>query len=556
MEMANKKILIKRSSENGKLPKPNDLVYGELAINYASGSESFSFKNAANKIVTLGMNVKQTIGDDEISPISQKALSSAIKEGINNVTRLVNVPVDKRLVYATLTQDEILSFDTSRYASCFNAFDKGAQIKIIAFNGTTSTHKIVLPVGDIDYICFVKDIEVPVNGYGIITVDYDGTSIYVNAKVESRVEGYAGGEAIVALSNSEGDIKYVKDKNLQTFKNNPENEQYVPIGIVVIPKSHTQIILPDGDPRKGCNIVMSLKPMNYDKPDEGGTSEEQYMCWGSPSIDIDNLTNYNLVNRYADNTQDSGTLTENDYALLPSDRFNGMPSNVCPSIKYFEHDMAENPQSPSPYKVVDGEWLPNEDYYTTGTLSNNALSDFDGPKNTKIITDNVLDSNWKTNSSIDNSDLSTNYPAACCCARFKTVGTSSFVDMLNLRDTDMSNLRDTDMLNRNTGVDTEEYWLQRNVWYMPACGELGYILPNFDVNNKALRNINSVYGSDVAVAVPLSDDGGYWSSSEYSISEARFVGAIRGDVDHNSKNNELYVRAFCALLPRRRLSPF
>ena len=199
--MANIKILLKRSKELGKLPQPNNLDYGELTINYASGSESISFKNAANEIVTHGMKMKQTIGEDEIAPISQKALSSAIKEGINSVTTLANVPVDKRLVYATLTQDEILSFDTSRYASCFNAFDKGAQIKIIAFNGTTSAHKIVLPFTNSDYVCFVKNIEVPVNGYGIITVDYDGTSIYVNAKVEGRVEGYVGGEAIVALSN-------------------------------------------------------------------------------------------------------------------------------------------------------------------------------------------------------------------------------------------------------------------------------------------------------------------------------------------------------------------
>ena len=103
MVMANKKILLKRSNEAGKLPQSNNLDYGELAMNYASGSESISFKNAADEIVTIGMKVKQTIGEDEISPISQKALSSAIKEGINSVTTLVNVPVDKRLVYATMT---------------------------------------------------------------------------------------------------------------------------------------------------------------------------------------------------------------------------------------------------------------------------------------------------------------------------------------------------------------------------------------------------------------------------------------------------------------------
>lgn len=472
------------------------------------------------------MNVKQTIGEDEISPISQKALSSAIKEGINNVTTLVNVPVDKRLVYATLTQDEILSFDTSRYASCFNAFDKGAQIKIIAFNGTTSTHKIVLPFTNSDYVCFVKSIEVPVNGYGVITVDYDGTSIYVNAKVEERMDGYVGGEAIVALSNQKGDIKYVKDKNLQTFKNNPENEQYVPIGIVVIPKSHTQIILPDGDPRKGCNIIMSLKPMNYNTPDKGGTSA-QGMLWGNTK-DITELTNYSVVNCYSDTTQ-SGDVTTNIYAYLPSDNFTKMPSNVCPSIKYHYDSSTTNKLSPSPYKIVDGEWLPNEDYYTKKISGNNALSDFEGPKNTKIITDNVTVENWKIRS-IANSDSEGNYPAACCCARFKTVGTNSFVDMLN----------------RNTGDDTKEYWKQNKVWYMPACGELGYILPNFSVNNVALNNIKSLYGSSVAVQLDNISDN-YWCSSECSGREARYVNTGYGAAGNVNKFVNNCVRAFCAL---------
>ena len=525
--MASKKILFKRSNEAGKLPQPNNLDYGELAINYASSSESISFKNAADEIVTIGMKVKQTIGEDEISPISQKALSSAIKEGINSVTTLVNVPVDKRVVYATLTQDEILSFDTSRYASCFNAFDKGAQIKIIAFNGTTSMHKIVLPFTNSDYVCFVKSIEVPVNGYGVITVDYDGTSIYVNAKVKERMDGYVGGEAIVALSNSEGDIKYVKDKNLQTFKNNTENNPYVPIGIVVIPKSHTQVILPDGDPRKGCNIIMSLKAMSVDTPEEGGSSEQE-ISWGDVNKDIIELTNYNVVNCYVDTTQDSSTLTTNGTASLPSDKFDQMPSNVCPSIKYSLDSSTTKKLAPSPYKVVDGEWLPNEDYYTTRVSTFNALSDFEGPKNTKILTDNVTVENWKTVKPTVNSFSAGNYPAACCCARFKTIGTHSFVDMLN----------------RNTEEDTKEYWKQTKVCFMPDCGELCYILPNFKVNNMALNNINSLYGS--GVAVQLDSLNNYWSSSEYITYNARDVNVYFGVVS-NSNKYRWYVRAYCAL---------
>ena len=529
--MANKKeILIKRSNAlvngAGKLPQPSDLQYGELAINYANGHESLSFKNDGDKVVTLGMNVKQTIGEDVISPISQKAMTSAIKEGLNNVSTLVNVPVDKRLVYATITQDETLSFDTSKYASCFSAFDKGAQIKVIAFNGTTSSHKIMLPFLDENYVCFVKNIVVPVNGYGIITVDYDGTSIYVNAKVEKRAEEYVGGEAIIALSNASGDIEYVKNSELSAFK--AENAEYTPIGIVVIPKTHTQVILKDGDPRKGCNIVMSLKPMSYSTPDGGGT-EEKYMRWGGSTIDIAELTNYNVVNSYSDTTQDSGTLTTNSEVYLPSDLFTGVPSNVCPSIKYYDNSPIATNLAPSPYKVVDGDWLPNEDYYTTRVSSVNALSDFEGPTNTKVITDKVTVADWKSVIPIANSSNEGNYPAACCCARFKTRGTNSFVDMLNL----------------NTDVDTEEYWKRNKVWYMPACGELGYILPNLSANNTALSNISSLYGSTVAVQLKTID--AYRSSSEYSDNFAMVVYTTDGIVASRAKGVDYYVRAFCAL---------
>lgn len=136
----------------------------------------------------------------------------------------------------------------------------------------------------------------------------------------------------------------------------------------------------------------------------------------------------------------------------------------------------------------------------------------------------------KSVSPIANSKSEGNYPAACCCARFKTVGTYSFADMLN----------------RNTGDDTKEYWKQNKVWYMPACGELGYILPNFSVNNVALNNIKSLYGSSVAVQLG-SGNSYYWSSSEYSSGRARYVDKSIGFVDHSGKDYVNYVRAFCAL---------
>lgn len=46
-------ILHKRSEESSKIPAPNDIEYGEIAMNYASDTESLFFKNSSNEIVII-----------------------------------------------------------------------------------------------------------------------------------------------------------------------------------------------------------------------------------------------------------------------------------------------------------------------------------------------------------------------------------------------------------------------------------------------------------------------------------------------------------------------
>ena len=48
-----KKIIHKHSSVVDKLPRTDELDYGEIAVNYASGKEFISLKNADNKIVKI-----------------------------------------------------------------------------------------------------------------------------------------------------------------------------------------------------------------------------------------------------------------------------------------------------------------------------------------------------------------------------------------------------------------------------------------------------------------------------------------------------------------------
>lgn len=464
------KILHKRSSIKDKYPAASELEYGEIAVNYAEGSEALSIKNSGNTVVQIkNTEVLQKTGPSTTATLSQAAITSAVKEGVNNVTTLTDVPVDKRLVYATISKKQTLTFDTTTYASCFDAFDEGAQIKIIAYNTSTSVLSVVLPWYDSSYTCFQKSISIPVGGYGVITADYDGTTIFVNAEIKEKADGYVGGESIVALTNNIGTedepsyvYEFVKDNDLKTFQAN--NPSYTPIGIVVIPKSHTSVILKDGDPRKGKNIIMSLKPMNYSTPESGGTSEE-YMYWGQNGVDT-SLTNFTVCNVFSSASSQS-VITTNSYGNLPSDNFSGTASDVNSSLKYDRSSYV----IPSPYKVVDGEWLPNEDYYTTSVSSANALSDFNGISNTKVLTDlATVQTDWKTADTITNTYSSGYSPAACCCARFKTTGTTSF-------------------------VDAGDSYNSTGVWYMPSCGELGYIMPNFKANNIALSNVQSLYGN-------------------------------------------------------------
>ena len=275
------------------------------------------------------------------------------------------------------------------------------------------------------------------------------------------------------------------------------SSNYSPVGVVVIPGSHNVY----GD---GSCAVMSLKEMNYTTPDSGSTSY-QYMYWGQYNVDISNMTNFNQVCYVGSN----GTVNKTvqgayDYAYLPSDKFSTVQNPYDKDTYFYYND--NDKYIPSPYNDDDTR---NTAYYQTSSpsSSNNAMSDFDGVGNTtKLINLATGQSNWKTASSITNNSGSGYSPSACCCWRYHTEGT------------------------------------KQGDWYLPACGELGYIMPKFNKINQAISTLISAYGSSVGVQVNVGNL--YWSSSEYSSTYARGVDTDRGSVYYYSKGNFIYVRAF------------
>ena len=274
-------------------------------------------------------------------------------------------------------------------------------------------------------------------------------------------------------------------------------DSYTPVGVVVVPGSHN--VYGDGS----CG-VMSLKEMNYNTPDDGSTSHRS-IYWGGYETDISTLTNYDQVCYVGSN----GSVGESvigcrTNAYLPSDKFSTVANPYDTETGYYYNN--SDRYIPSPYNN-DGSF--NTEYSRTSSPSNtsNAMSDFDGVGNTKIITDLATSqSDWKTASTITNSAEAGYYPAACCCWRYHTGGTT------------------------------------QGDWYLPACGELGYIMPRLNKITEAIQKMITAYGSSVGVT--LGTNNRYLSSSEHSSNYANHAHTYSGIVSYVSKNSSSKVRAF------------
>ena len=293
--------------------------------------------------------------------------------------------------------------------------------------------------------------------------------------------------------NQAGDIIYLSNNKLYVIKKELYSSSLgAAQAVVVVPSNHT----PDGTIR-----VMSLKGMRYDNPTSGGS--DQGMYWGGYGVDLSGLTNYDLVPTTSNNG--STTVGASSWSRLPSNSTNGyFTGNTCytdPGTRYYNTSEA---MCPSPY-LKDNLQNPAYIENSSGSVLNgrNACADFNGKLNTAIICSAATgQSDWMTASAITNESGATYYPAACCCARYGTDGITS------------------------------------GNWYLPACGELGYIMPRFmEIQN----------GLSKAGGVLLGTSNYYWSSSEYSSNHARYVSTANGNVNGNYKYGNSYVRAFAAL---------
>lgn len=297
----------------------------------------------------------------------------------------------------------------------------------------------------------------------------------------------AGDICVVDTSGNKKFMRLSDDSSMDTIK----SVGVTPIGVVVIPTSHD--VYGTGE----C-AIMSLKYMNYTTPNEGSISI-QSIYWGGSGRNT-SLYNYTTVATIGNSSEQTETVSFTTTSYLPSDTFTGPTCTKDTNASYLN---AGKVAAPSPY-LTDGSR--NSQYYTNG---NNALSDFDGVGNTNVLTSLVTgQSDWKTAISITNNSGRTYYPAACCCWRYSTVGTV------------------------------------QGDWYLPACGELGYLCARVKTINNAIQYlIDSGFSDSCSLVIRSSSVGGTFnSSSEYSGGNARNVNMFNGEVNKGLKNGA--VRAF------------
>lgn len=274
-------------------------------------------------------------------------------------------------------------------------------------------------------------------------------------------------------------------------------DNYEPIGVVVIPGAHN--VYNNGK----CGIISCKVMYSYD-PNNGTTDIGALNQYGN-TTDI-GLNEYSIVN--TNNNSEDGECSGTNYQTnLPSTAYNNY---ICNHDKIAQYAVYSSYLSPSPYLNENR----NPGYYQTTSPSNNgnALSDFNGLQNTKLILEKEKgQENWKTDVSIDSTENKTynHFPAACCCWRFSPIGT------------------------------------KQGDWYFPAIGELGYVIARLKEINTAFSNIRVKYGDFSAMNLHLSSSNYLLSSTIYNIgNNCRNINLYNGSVSYTYAENYRIVVAF------------
>lgn len=118
------KIILKKSSVAGRVPVPNDLDYGELALNYSDGR--LYYKTSTNGISSLG-------GSTNFTQIDRQSYTATA--GQTTFTIQYGVPYVDVYVNGVHLSDEDYTATTGSSIVLFEACSAGDQVDLVGFSG-------------------------------------------------------------------------------------------------------------------------------------------------------------------------------------------------------------------------------------------------------------------------------------------------------------------------------------------------------------------------------------------------------------------------------------
>lgn len=226
----------------------------------------------------------------------------------------------------------------------------------------------------------------------------------------------------------------------------------------------------------GTAVGVCVIPTSHNVYDDGSCAilslrQATRKQWGGYGKDIDDLTDITTVPIVGNITTQAPIETAN-YCFLPSNKFNN-EANALDNGTAWASEIDPSKHCPSLF-ASDGS--------RNTSINVGALNDFDGINNTSKIITKLTE--------LDETDR------AAQVAKAMT----------------------------NGGL----------TWYLPAMGELAYIIPRFNQINEGLSKVGTQMGESVS----------FWSSSEYNVNLAWRVDTFYGYVTYANKHNGNSVLGF------------
>ena len=433
-----------------KLPEPQQIEYGEIAVNYAKGVETIAIKNSEDEIVTFTpgggddvyvadyflMELIMASGttSDNMSTLpftSGDPLYETVDAYLGGIDSFMEaVRQNKKIIFQTSIGPTTISFELSN--AMYLSMDGMQQFMANLYGSYFGSKSISSAFG---MMCQ--------NGSYACMFDVPNTDETINA-INTFVFSKKGPGSIVRKSPLGGYVIDFLDDNFG-FR-----DDYIAVGVLVIPPG----VLPDGKARIAAltDVDSSGAPVSY------GYS---YVPWDSKDTSFHSgfTTKRNEIpiidNRTNTVTGISRAVYDVDSWDLPYvyDGNNDRLANPIDPESTWRMSKSVSALTPGPY-ILGGALNPS--YAATnyeGGEINNMLSDFNGLERTRY-----LDTEY--------------YPAAHAAHQYKA----------------------------NSG-DTLE-------WYLPSAGEAGFLTSRLSIINRGLREAN---GNEL---VKTGGNYMYWTSTE------------------------------------------